>query len=337
MIQFENPSAFLFLLAIPIIYVLRHLGIFSRISFPLTISDWEGKTFVYTDYFSNICGIFSHLLALLAFVSLVTALANPIIRHQEKIYTSRGSDILFVLDTSPSMAARDIQLVNGQTSRLEAAKLGIKTLVTSQKGANYGLVAMASEAACIVPPTNDLDLFLNRLDSLNVGEFGEGSAIGIGLSSAVYHLSSSLAPKKCIVLITDGENNAGSVHPETAANLAFENGITIYSFGIGTKGTVPIEYIDLKSGKVHSGFYESDFDTQPLEKIAGLAGGSYFGIESTASLSASLSQISQQEDSVQTFHYRSIDTNCYENFLLLAGILFIFAWIIRRIFLSEII
>ena len=336
MIQFEHPQAFFFLALVPLLFVLRRLGVFSKISFPLTISDWQGKSFIYTDSLSKIGSFFSHLCAISAFMLLVVALANPIIRNREKIYTSRGTDILFVLDTSPSMAARDISLANEQVTRLEAAKLGIKTLASSENGANYGLVAMASEAACIVPPTSDIELFLKGLDSLSVGEFGEGTALGIGLSTAIYHLSASSAPKKCIVLITDGENNAGSLHPETAAALATENAITLYSFGIGTKGSVPIEYIDKKSGTVHSGFYESDFDTTPLETLASIAGGSYFGIESTAVLSASLSAIAQKEDSVQTFHYRSNDTNCYATFLLLSGVFFMLAWFIRRIVLSEV-
>ncbi|MBQ9909076.1 MAG: VWA domain-containing protein [Treponema sp.] len=336
MIHFETPQGFFLLASIPIFYILRRLGIFSRIQFPLTISDWGGKTFTYRDSFSRIASFTAHLLAVAGFCALVTALANPVIRHQEKIFTSRGTDILFVLDTSPSMAARDILLTGGQTRRLDAAKIGIKTLVSSENGASWGLVAMASEAACIVPPTDDTELFLKRLDDLDIGEFGEGSAIGIGLATAIYHLSTSAAPKKCIVLITDGENNAGQLHPETAAKLASENKITIYTFGIGTKGTVPIEYTDKKTGKTHSGFYESEFNTSSLEEIAELAGGSYFGIESTAALSDSLSQIAQKEDSMQTFHYRTSDKACYANFLLLSLIFFFAAWLIKRLLLSEI-
>lgn len=336
MIHFENPQAFLFLLVIPLLYILRYFKIFSKISFPLTISDWKGKTFSYKDTVSLVASFFANLAASFAFLALVIALANPIIRHQEKIYTSRGTDILFVLDTSPSMAARDISILSGQVSRLEAAKLGIKTLASSERGASYGLVAMASEAACVVPPTNDIDFFLKRLDSLCVGEFGDGSAIGIGLGTAVYHLAGSSAPKKCIVLITDGENNAGQIHPETAASLALENDITLYTFGIGTKGTVPIEYTDPKTGKLHSGYYESNFDMESLKELALIAQGKFFGIDSTALLSESLAQISQREDSAQTFHYRSNDTNCYEFFLILSGILFFVAWIIQRILLSEV-
>ena len=337
MILFENPSAFFFLAALPLLYIFRKLGLFTRFSFKLTFSDWNGKAFSYKDGFSRFFSLLSEFLTILGYILLVTALANPIVRHQEKIYTSRGTDILFVLDTSPSMAARDISLLNGNENRLEAAKIGIRTLVKSEGGANYGLVAMASEAACIVPPTNDIDLFLQRLNSLVIGEFGDGSALGIGLGTAVYHLDSSLAPKKCIVLITDGENNAGSLHPETAAELAREKNISLYTFGIGTRGTVPIEYIDPNTGKIHAGSYESDFDTAPLEKLASLANGKYFGIESTAALSESLNEISKKESSLQTFYYNSVDHNCYHKILILALAAFFSAWLIRRLLLSEVI
>lgn len=336
MIVFENPLAFIFILTIPILFILRNLGVFSRISFPLTISDWDGKQFSYKGTATNIFSIFADILAFAGYFALIAAMANPVIHHQEKIYTSKGTDILFVLDTSPSMASRDITVFNTTINRLEAAKTGIKTLINSDRGATYGLVAMASEAAVIVPPTDDRKLFLERLDSLVIGSLGEGSAIGTGLTSAVYHIATSKAPKKCIILITDGENNAGSVHPETAASLAAENNITLYTFGIGTKGTVPIEYIDPKTGEVHTGFYESEFDESPLETIAMTAGGKYFGIESVAALADSLSEISRKENSVQTFHFRSIDENCFRIFLSVSLILFIFAWTIKRLFLKEI-
>lgn len=337
MIQFDNPQAFFLLAAIPVLYILRAKHIFTRISFPLTISDWNGTTFSFKEPISRCAAVFSELLAIAGFVAAVCALANPVIHHQKKWYTSRGTDILFVLDTSPSMAAKDISVLGERLTRLDAAKTGIKTLVNNENGACYGLVAMASEAAAVVPPTFDLDFFIKQLDSLVIGEFGEGSAIGTGLCSAVYHLSASTAPKKCIILITDGENNAGSVHPETAAELAAENGITIYSFGIGTKGSVPIEYIDPHNGTVHSGYYESDFSTAPLEKIAELTGGSYFGIESTLRLSESLHEIAKKESTVQTFQYRSVDSYCYRTVLAVSAVLFALAWIIRRILLSEVI
>ena len=336
MLHFGNPFAFIFFLAPPLFYLLKKSGIIRPFRFSLTISDWNGKTFVYQDSIRKFFSAFATFLAIFAFFSLIISFSNPVIRHQEKIYTSRGTDIIFVLDTSPSMAARDISLLNKTLTRLEGAKIGIQTLTSAEKGANFGIVAMASEATCVVPPTSDKEFFSGQLESLKAGQFGDGSAIGIGLSTAIYHLSASKAPKKCIVLITDGENNAGEIHPETAAELALENKITIYALGIGTKGVVPIEYSDPKTGKIRSGFYESEFDSAPLEKIANITGGSYFGIESTVSLANALSEISQKEESTQTFFYRANDIDCYQNFLILALILFGLSFFIKRILLSEI-
>lgn len=330
---FENPAAFLFLLFIPGLYICRKLNVFRKIAFPLTFSDWEGKSFVWEGKISKIINVIATIISNLGFIMLVIAFSKPIIHQQERIYTSKGADILFVLDTSPSMASKDI----AGMSRLEAAKMGIRTLVNSNKGASFGLISMASEAAAIVPPTVDHNLFIERLDSLYIGGLGDGSAIGIGLSSAIYHLMASSAPKKCIVLITDGENNAGAVHPDTAAILAKENNITLYIFGIGTKGTVPIEYIEPTTGKVYSGFYESEFDTTALEAIASVANGRFFGIESTSALSDALATISRKESVTQTFHYKSMNTKLYTTFLFLAGVLFCFVWFMRRVILKEIV
>lgn len=329
---FENPAAFLFLLVLPFLYVMRKLKLFKRTAFPIVFADWEGKAFNWEGRFNLFMNFLARAFTICAYIVIVCAFAEPVIHHQEKIYTSKGADILFVLDTSPSMAAKDI----ANMTRLEAAQQGIHTLVNANKGAAFGLVAMASEAAAVVPPTTDHEMFLRRLDSLVIGGLGEGSAIGIGLSSAVYHLISSKAPRKCIVLITDGENNAGTVHPDTAAELARQNNITLYTFGIGTKGTVPIEYVDPQTGKVHAGYYDSDFDSSTLEEIAAAAGGRYFGIENTGSLSEALSVISRKESVTQSFHYRSSEQRLYNLFLMAGGVLFCFAWILRRLFLKEI-
>ena len=332
MIAFENPAAFFLLLLPPIYIILRKTGVFRRLSFPLTIADWGGTAFDWKGSLRSVVRLFSMLLGLAAYISAVIACADPVVHQQERIYTSRGSDILFVIDTSPSMAARDIA---GGT-RLDAAKTGIRTLMAANRGMSFGLVAMGSEAATVVPPTNDHELFLKRLDTVAVGAQGDGSAIGTGLSTAVYHLISSKAPKKCIVLITDGENNAGEIHPETAALLAQKNGITIYTFGIGTRGTVPIEYVDPDSGRIISGYYDSEFDTKPLEEIARAAGGLYFGIESTGSLASALTTVGAQESTVQSYHLRSLDTHYHEHLLLVCALCVLAGWLIRRLFLQEV-
>ena len=331
-VDFMNPAGFLFLLLIPLVYTFRKIKIFSRITLPLTFSDWNGWVFTWDDKLRKAAAVFSEVLTVVGFLFVVTAYSEPVVHHQEKVFTSRGTDVLFVLDTSPSMAARDI---NGIT-RLEAAVSTINKLVESNPGASYGLVVMGSEAASVVPLTNDIAAFKTRLAKVQIGSMGDGTAIGTGLSSAVYHIKSTKAKRKCIVILTDGENNAGEIHPETAGALAKKNGITLYTVGIGTKGTVPIEYVDPNSGKVHSGYYDSEFDSSSLEEIALAGGGTYFGIESTAAFAEALNSVSRKQNVFQTFHYKSSNRQLYSYFLIFSAIVFFAAWFIRRILLKEI-
>lgn len=329
--SFMNPPAFLILLVLPFFYALKKIGLFSHISFPLAFADWNGFEFSWSKKFFRFVSAFSSTLIFCAFVLCVVALAEPTVHRDERVYTTRGADILFVLDTSPSMAARDI---NGMR-RIEAAKSAIEMLARNNSGASYGLVSMGSEAALVVPSTVDLEYFKSRVDSVMLGEMGDGTAIGMGISLAVFHLSESTASRKCIVLLTDGENNAGEIHPETAARLVAKNGITLYALGIGTRGSVPLEYRDPKSGKSYSGYLDSSFDSAPLEKLAADLGGRYYGVESVAALSSALSAIAKRQEVVQSYYIRSNDIFYYDTFLLAAILCFAAAWIIRRFLLKE--
>ncbi len=329
--SFMNPPAFLILLALPFFYALKKIGLFSHISFPLAFADWNGFEFSWGNKFFRLISVFSSTLIFFAFVLCIVALAEPTVHRDERVYTTRGADILFVLDTSPSMAARDI---NGMR-RIEAAKNAIEMLARNNSGASYGLVSMGSEAALVVPSTVDLEYFKSRVDAVALGEMGDGTAIGMGISLAVFHLSESTATRKCIVLLTDGENNAGEIHPETAARLVAKNGITLYALGIGTRGSVPLEYQDPKSGKSYSGYLDSSFDSAPLEKLAADLGGRYYGVESVAALSSALSSIAKRQEVVQSYYIRSNDIFYYDKFLLAAIICFAAAWIVRRFLLKE--
>ena len=253
------------------------------------------------------------------------------VRHQEKVYISRGADVLFVVDSSPSMAAKDI----AGLSRLEAAKQAIVTLASENGGCSLGLVAMAKEAVLLVPPTMDRDFFLRRLDGLLVGELGDGTAIGTGLATAVYHLEHSMASKKAIVLITDGENNAGSINPYTASRLAEEKGISLYVLGLGTGGAVALEYTDPKTGKFYSGYFQSGYDGQALSRLAAAGGGSFFSVESMDSLRLAFSSIHKAASLVQSYRMRSYDSD-YDVCLFAAGILLAAAWVIKRLLLREV-
>ena len=121
--DFENPAAFFLLILIPLLFILRHLKIFNRISFPAVLADWEGRHFEWKGKTQKFLSVTSSIFFTLAFLTSVCALAAPVISNQEKVYTSLGTDIVFVLDTSPSMSAKDVD--SGQ--RLEAAKNARRT------------------------------------------------------------------------------------------------------------------------------------------------------------------------------------------------------------------
>lgn len=329
--EFQNPFGFLLLLLIPLFYFLRKAGFFKRLSFYYTISNWDGKPFLWNKKGSRFLEVFADFLLLSSYVFFVLAFSEPVVYRQEKVFTSRGTDVVFVLDVSPSMAARDF---SGER-RMDVAKKAISDLVKVNQGVSYGLVTMAGEAFVSVSATMDYDFFLKRLYEVNIGSLGDGTALGIGLCTAVYHLESSSAPKKCIILVTDGENNSGAIHPETASVLAFKNGITVYTLGVGTNGSVPIDYVDPKTGKNYSGYLNSTFDSKSLREIASSGGGRYFEIRSLPELSFALSVISRNENTSQSYHTKTTGKDYYSHLLFVSIVLVILGWSIKRIYLKE--
>lgn len=329
--SFQNPIAFVLLIFIPLLYILRKIKVFTRISFPAVLGDWGGKYFEWNNRSQKIFSIIAKILVFAAFFLVVAAFADPVISSQEKVYTSLGTDMVFVIDVSPSMAAKDMD----GNSRLDIAKSTIANLVMQNDGVRLGIVALGSNASVLVPPTTDHQVVLQRIADLKIMMLGDGSAIGDGLSTAVCHMVSSSAPNKCIILLTDGESNAGSIHPETAAALAKDNKISIYVVGIGSKGVVSIEYQDPNTGKVISGRYDSNFNATSLKKIASIANGKYFETKSTDDLVSTIYNVTKKESVVQNFTYRTTNKLLYDVFLFWGILLFSLAWIIKLIFLHE--
>lgn len=332
MIEFENPAAFFLLLLVPLYYFLRYIRVFRPITFPLTLGDWHGKPFNWNGSAHKFFSIFAYVIGSIGFICLVIAYANPVVHHQEKVYSSRGSDILFVLDTSPSMAARDM----GELTRIDAAKQSIRLLMSENTGDSVGLVEMAKETAVVVPPTLDRKVFMDKLDNIVLGEMGDGTAMGNGLVCAIMHLESSQSPRKSIVLITDGENNSGTIHPHTAARLAKEKNISLYVLGIGTKGSVPLEYVDPYTNRLYSGFLNSEYDTTVLAKVAAEGDGKFYEVDSLGTLSNVLDSVERNESIVQTYHIKNNDREFYRLFLIIGAVLLLAAVFIRRFALREI-
>ncbi len=221
----------------------------------------------------------------------LVALAGPVSISTETVYLDRGADIVFVVDASPSMSALDMD----GSSRFAEAKRLVSEFARSRGADSFGLVGVGREAALLVPPTIDRGLFLERLESLAIAEFGDGTALGLGLSIAALHLRASPASRKAAVLLTDGENNAGDVHPRSAAAALRSVGASLWVVGIGSSGEVAIDYVDPETGRRRTGLMDSRYDQNALRSIAAAGGGTFLSAPTPQALSAAFSRVSIEE------------------------------------------
>ncbi len=206
-------------------------------------------------------------LQLVAIGALIVALARP--QTHDHLRTSRieGTDIVLALDISGSMTARDFE-----PSRFAAAKDVATKFVNQRTNDNIGLVVFAGESLSLMPLTNDRAALINAIRQVEMGELNDGTAIGDGLTSAINRIASGKAKSKSIILLTDGTNNAGDVPPSTAAQIAKQKGIKVYTIGVGTNGTIQIT----DPYGFSSTTMETKIDEQSLKQIASVTGGKFF-------------------------------------------------------------
>ena len=226
---------------------------------------------------------------------LFTAAAGPEFLSTRTILLDRGADIFFVVDISPSMEGMDIDGM----SRFDAARKLITEFALNRPSDAIGLAAVGNEAGLLLPPTVDRALLLERLDNLRIGELGDGTALGMGLSVAALHSREDGARRRAVVLITDGENNAGSVHPETAAAAIRALGVNLWVIGVGSSGEVPVDYVDPFLNLRRTGSFESRFDPESLRAIARAGGGTYIAAPSGTAFSAAFDRLDKTELTVR--------------------------------------
>jgi Ca-activated chloride channel family protein len=191
-------------------------------------------------------------------------------------------------------------------------------------------VSFSREAALRVPPTFDKNTFLERLESLQIMSLGDGTAIGMGVAVAALHLDKSSADQGIIVLLTDGENNAGEIQPESAAEIAASLGIKIYVIGIGTQGEVPIEYTEPETGILKKGMFNSRFNEQLLADIAESANGRYFSAKSPGALTSVFRTIDTIESGEKRLKIRIRTEAKYHIFILIGLSCVLFDFLIRK-------
>lgn len=240
------------------------------------------------------------LLVALAFAPLAVSLARPqevLSRHLEH---AEGVDMVIALDISGSMAALDFR----PTDRLGVAKETIADFLDRRPHDRIGMVVFAGAAVTICPLTLDHEVANHLLEQVQLRTLPDGTAIGLGLGTAVNRLRASTSDSKVVVLVTDGSNNAGQLDPRTAAELARDESITVHTVLVGKGGKVPIPVWvrDPRTGREFSQIQNVEVDINPelLAEIARSTGGTSFRARDPEALAEVFSEIDRMEKTVFT-------------------------------------
>lgn len=234
----------------------------------------------------------SIVLRVLALSVLIVALARPqVISVDHQIHATHGIDIVMAMDISGSMLARDLK-----PNRLEALKHVAGDFVGQRVADRIGIVIYAAEAYTKTPVTSDKTLLLNSLRDIKYSDdLRDGTAIGVGLTTAINRIKTSPAKSKVIILLTDGVNNTGTVDPLMATQIAKEFKIKIYTIGIGTNGLAESPVGIRPNGEIIYDKIPVELDEALMKTIAKETGGQYFRATNTESLKKIYEEINQLE------------------------------------------
>jgi len=326
---FNNPLA-----AVAAFIIIPLAGfVFSRLKNPFVVSVPLGAPGGVPFKTSQISGLVKLLkiLEVTGIFLLFFSAADPVIKTAETVWLNRGADIIFILDVSPSMAALDM---NGK-NRFSAACNLITEFASRRPSDNIGLVAVGTDAALLVPPTPDRETLYLRLENLRIGEFGDNSALGMGLSTAALHLEKSNAKRKVAVLVTDGENNAGSIHPETAAAVLRDMDVSFWVIAVGSAGEVPIDYIDPYTRIRSTGTFDSRYDSESLRRLSVSGGGTYIAAPSSQAFAEAFSRLDDSEITIQIPRIINRSRSFSLFLLILAAAMLSAVRLTRRVFLNT--
>ena len=234
---------------------------------------------------------FLQALELTAVFLLLIAASGPRFVFTEMIWLNRGADIIFTMDVSPSMSGIDMDGRN----RFDTSLALMRDFADKRPQDAIGLIAFGEDAAIMTPLTTDRASLHSRMDTLAIGEMGDATAIGTALALAGFHISTSQAPRRAVVLITDGENNAGSIHPETAAAMLGQMGVSLWVIGVGSGGIIPFSYVDPVTNMLRTGTFDSRYDPENLRRIADSAQGFWIHAPTAETFAAAFARLDQGE------------------------------------------
>ena len=317
-ITFANPQFFWLLLLLPVMlawYIWKR----KQQTASLRISSLRG--FKVTPSFWARLRPLLFAFRLLALAALITAMARPQTTDvSTRTKTNKGIDIVMAIDVSSSMLARDLK-----PNRLAALKQVASEFVNDRPNDRIGLVVYAGESYTKMPITSDKRVINNALREIRFdGLIEDGTAIGMGLATAVNRLKDSRAKSKVIILLTDGVNNAGEIQPSDAAEAAGLYGIKTYTIGLGTNGNALAPVALNPDGSFRYGLRDVEIDEDLLKEVAKVTGGTYFRATDNEKLEQIYDEINKLEKTeIEEFKY----TNYEEKFrplVLLAGMLLLF-------------
>jgi Ca-activated chloride channel family protein len=264
------------------------------------------------------------LARVLALVLLTVALARP--RTGASVTESRAEGIAIVvaMDVSSSMLAEDFRPAN----RLEVAKRTTARFVAGRKADRIGLVAFAGEALTQVPTTTDYPLLIGALQALEPGALRDGTAIGMGLATAVNRLRQVPGRSKVVILLSDGENNRGEIDPRDAARAAAALGVRVFTIGVGSHGMARVPIARGASGLRYA-YLPVRIDEALMTEIATRTGGRYFRATDTEALRRVYAEIDRMVKTPVTVRRYTRHTELYLPFLLAGAALLALEWLVR--------
>lgn len=322
-IEFSNPQFFWLFLALPVA-IAWYIWKRKKQTASVRISSIKG--FKSSSSFLAKLRPLLFILRLATLALIITALARP--RNVEvstKTKTTRGIDIVIAIDVSASMLAKDLR-----PNRLEALKKVAASFINGRPNDRIGVVEYAGESFTKTPITSDKSIVLSALKSIEYNNIIEGgTAIGMGLATGVNRLKDSKALSKVIILMTDGENNAGQIDPRIAAELSAEFGIKVYTIGMGTNGLALTPYSYNANGSFIYQKAQVTIDEDLLKEIAKTTGGQYFRATNNEKLQEIYDEIDKLEKTdVEEFKYTNYEEK-YRPLVLLAGLLLLIELLLK--------
>ncbi|MEO6971021.1 MAG: VWA domain-containing protein [Chthoniobacterales bacterium] len=250
-------------------------------------------------------GRIMHGLLYLAFAILIFALARPQLGKSLTEVDASGIDIMIVLDVSGSMLTKDYTVGGESATRVDAIREVTRKFIESRPNDRIGLIAFAGRPYVVSPLTLDHDWLLQNLDRVRIGLVEDGTAIGSAIAAAGNRLNDKKSKSRVIVLLTDGENNAGKIPPNTAAEAIKALGIHFFAIGAGTNSIAPVPVFDPSNGRpvtdaAGNVMYQNQrvqFNEAGLKEVARIAGGQFFRASDTDSLENVYQDIDKMEKS----------------------------------------